>query len=470
MNRINISLKKWVIFTVVLAFAACTQYKNLDKVPATDVKSVVREEYTDASDTTSIASIPWKTYFPDENLQTLISDGLKNNYSMQTALKQIEIAQATLNMSRASYLPTVNAAAQITHTRTSDGSNGVDVFGYYSNVNSLGVSLSWEADLWGKLSNQNKSKYALYLNTVENRKLIQTTLISNIATYYYTLESLDEQLRITEETINILKESAKTMMALKEAGQTTQAAVEQSNALVYSTQISVYSLKSEIQKAENALCVLTGQKPGSITRTSLAQQTVPATMNGNIAVGQLANRPDVKQAELSLQSTYALTKAAKAALYPSLSISSLSVGFSAGSFADFFSPAHLAAQLIGGLTQPIWANGQLKANLKIAQAQQDEALLAFSNTMLTAGQEVSDILYTYHSSVDKNAWREKQINALTKAVDYTQELLKAGNATYTEVLTAQQSLLSAKLSKVSDKLEQLTQSVNLYRALGGGVN
>ena len=192
-------------------------------------------------------------------------------------------------------------------------------------------------------------------------------------------------------------------------------------------------------------------------------------MNGNVSLRTLANRPDVKQAELSLQSAYALTDAAKAAFYPSFSISTLSVGFAAGGFSKFFSPASLAAEIIAGITQPIFSRGQLKGNLKITKAQQDEALLTFSNTLLVAGQEVSDILYSYKSLVNKNEWRDKQLESLTKSVDYTQELLKAGEANYTEVLSAQKDLLSAQLSKVNDKLDQLTQSVNLYKALGGGV-
>ena len=192
-------------------------------------------------------------------------------------------------------------------------------------------------------------------------------------------------------------------------------------------------------------------------------------MNSGISLNALANRPDVKQAELSLQSAYALTDAAKAAFYPSFSISTLSVGLAAGGFSSFFKPENLAAEIIGALAQPIFMKGQLKANLKITQAQRDEALLTFSNTLLVAGQEVSDILYTYKALTSKNEWRDKQLESLTKSADYTQQLLRAGEATYTEVLNAQKDLLAAQLSKTNDKLDQLTQSVNLYKALGGGV-
>jgi len=458
-----------MVMIIAVGFMSCRNYKELSKVPQPDTKNMVRDAVENSTDTTSMATIPWKSYFPDARLQTLIAEGLDHGYNMQVAMTRIQQAEAGLYMSKSALLPSVGAAARIDHTRFSSGSRGTDVFGYFSNVNSLGITASWEADLWGKLNSQTKSKYAAYLNTLEYKKLIQTTLISTIAKSYYNLMALDEQLRTTKETIVLLQKSTETLQALKDAGQITAAGVEQSKALLYSTQLSVFDLESRMRQQENAICVLIGRAPGAIDRGSINDQIIPSTMNGNVSVRTLANRPDVKQAELSLQSAYALTDAAKAAFYPSFSISTLSLGFVAGGVSGFFSPANLAAEIIGGLTQPIFMKGQLKGNLKITKAQQEEALLTFSNTLLVAGQEVSDILYSYKSLVNKNEWRDKQVESLIKSVDYTQELLKAGEANYTEVLSAQQNLLSAQLSKVNDKLDQLTQSVSLYKALGGGV-
>ena len=458
-----------MVMIIAVGFVSCRNYKELTKVPQPDTKNMVRDVAENSTDTTSLATIPWKSYFPDARLQTLIAEGLDHGYNMQVAMTRIQQAEAGLYMSKSALLPSVGAAARVDYTRMSSGSRGTDVFGYTSNINSLGLTASWEADLWGKLNSQTKSKYAAYLNTLEYKKLIQTTLISTIAKSYYSLMALDEQLRTTKETIVLLQKSTETLQALKDAGQITAAGVEQSKALLYSTQLSVYDLESRIRQQENAICVLIGRVPSAIERGSINDQMIPATMNGNVSVRTLANRPDVKQAELSLQSAYALTDAAKAAFYPSFSISTLSLGFAAGGVSNFFSPANLAAEIIAGITQPIFSKGQLKGNLKISKAQQDEALLTFSNTLLVAGQEVSDVLYSYKSLVNKNEWRDKQVESLIKSVDYTQELLKAGEANYTEVLSAQQNLLSAQLSKVNDKLDQLTQSVSLYKALGGGV-
>ena len=465
----KISIRILMVMIIAVGFVSCRNYKELAKVPQPDTKNLVRDAVENSTDTTSLATIPWKSYFPDAKLQTLIGEGLKNGYNMKVALTRIQQAEAGLYMSKSAFLPSVGAAGRVDYTRLSSGKRGTDVFGYSSNINSLGITASWEADLWGKLNSQTKSKYAAYLNTLEYKKLIQTTLISSIAKSYYSLMAFDEQLRTTKETIVLLQKSTETLQALKDAGQITAAGVEQSKALLYSTQLSVFDLESKIRQQENAICVLIGRAPGAVDRSYINDQIIPSTMNGNISVRTLANRPDVKQAELSLQSAYALTDAAKAAFYPTLSINTLSVGFAAGGVTNFFSPANLAAEIVAGLTQPIFAKGQLKGNLKISKAQQDEALLTFSNTLLVAGQEVSDILFSYKSSVSKNEWRDKQVESLVKSVDYTQELLKAGEANYTEVLSAQQNLLSAQLSKVNDKLDQLTQSVSLYKALGGGV-
>jgi NodT family efflux transporter outer membrane factor (OMF) lipoprotein len=327
---------------------------------------------------------------------------------------------------------------------------------------------SWEVDLWGKLASKSRAQYANYLNSFEYKNLVQTELIGNIAKAYYNLQSFDRQLQITKETIVLLHESAETIAALKEAGQQNAAAVEQSNALLYSTQLLVPALESQIREAENAICLLLGRKPGPIERTSIREQTVNTNLRIGVPVQLLSRRPDVKQTELTLLSAYATADAARANFYPSLTITSASFGLAAGGFSDFFKPENLAANIVAGLTQPIFNRHQLKGNLKIAEAQQEEALLNFRNAVLRAGQEVSNILYGYESSLKKNEFRERQIVSLTNAVDYSKDLLIAGEAIYTEVLSAQQNLLSAQLNQVNDKLEQLIYSVNLYKALGGG--
>lgn len=467
--------KKHIKRTVLLGFIASIglsscQVVNKYKAPEVDAQDLYGENYN-TTDTTSVANLTWREYFQDPDLQSLIEEGLANNFDLQIAYTRIKQAEANLSMARAAYFPSVSLVGNFNQNRLSNGVDGRKSLGYHNETYQLGVAASWELDVWGKLNRQSRSSYAQFLSSQAYRDLIQTSLIANIATSYYTLLAYDKQLAITEQTVKVLQESAETMQALKDAGQLTGAAVEQSKALVYSTQVSIPTLKMQIQQTENSLSVLLGRKPGSIERSSLEIQSLPPTLDYGVPTQMLALRPDVRQAELSFRSAFELTNAAQASFYPTISITSATIGYQgANTLAQFFRPENLFANIIGGLTQPLFAKKQLIGQLKVAKAQQEEALLTFEKTVLSAGSEVSQILYTYQESMSKNATRNKQIASLGTAVYFTQELLKAGEANYTEVLTAEQNLLSAQLGQVSDKLEQLQAAVNLYKALGGGTN
>jgi outer membrane protein TolC len=221
---------------------------------------------------------------------------------------------------------------------------------------------------------------------------------------------------------------------------------------------------------ENAICIILGRKPGAIERSSFALQNATVNLNIGIPAQMLANRPDVNQAELEFRSAFELTNAARASFYPNITLNSGMLGYSTvNGLSNFFKPENIFASIIGGITQPLFARKQLTTQLKIAKADQQIALINFEQTVLAAGQEVSDILYSYDATVKKENERNKQVAALKNAVEYTDELLKAGEATYLEVLTAQQTLLQAQLNQVSDKLQQLQATSDLYRALGGGI-
>jgi outer membrane protein TolC len=234
------------------------------------------------------------------------------------------------------------------------------------------------------------------------------------------------------------------------------------------------SLEQQVRQEENAICVLLGRKPGPIDRSVLDQQdSTIGFLRDGVPVSALSHRPDVRQAELAVEAAYATTDAARAALYPTLAITSggastTFVGF-VGAFGDFFNPANLMASLTASLTEPVFDRGALNADVRIAEGAQEESLLAFRQSVLAAGEEVSDILYGYGQSLRKDEFRQKQIASLEKAVEATDLLLTAGEVDYIEVLTAQQGLLAARLSQVDDRLERLTYTVDLYQALGGGV-
>lgn len=457
------------IIVLLLGLSSC-QVMNRYQTPEIETSDLYRNDISDSfsADTTTIADIPWREFFNDRYLVGLIEEGLENNADLQVAVTVIRQAEASLNMARSAYFPTVALTGQVTNTTTSDANK---TLGYNSQNVSLGIAASWELDVWGKLNRQSRSRYALFLQSHSYRNLIQSSLIANIATSYYSLLALDEQLRITTETVNLLEENVETMMALKESWMqnVNEAAVEQSRALMLKTKLSIYDLESAIRQLENGISVMLGREPGTIERSSFDAQRVPARLETGVPAQLLARRPDVMQAELDFRSAFELTNAAQASFYPSITLNAGSmIGFASSGFSHFFSSENLLANVIGGITQPIFNRRQLKGNLKIAKAQQEAALITFRNTLLRAGQEVSDILYSYESSVRKNSVRQEQVNSSQNAVEYTKELLIANEANYIEVLTAEQNYLSAQLGEVTDKLEQLQYSVNLYRALGGG--
>jgi NodT family efflux transporter outer membrane factor (OMF) lipoprotein len=448
---------------IILAFgfSSCA---ILNRYQSPEIKT--ENLYRDNVSSDTIADIPWKAYFTDSNLISLIEEGLQHNADLQVAVLNIRQAEAQLNMARAAYFPNISLAGQVTNLTTSDANRA---FSHNSNEVSLGIVASWELEVWGKLTSQKKSQYARFLKSHACKNMIQSSLIANIATSYYSLLALDEQLLITKETVGLLEENVVTMEALKTAGRQNAAAVEQSKSLMLSTKLSIYDLENSIRQMENAICMLLGREPGAISRTTFDAQTVPEQLQAGVPAQLLSRRPDVRLAELDFRSAFELTNVARANFYPSVTLNSGSmIGVAASGFTDFFSIGNLIANVVGGLTQPLFNRGQLKGNLKIAQAQQEIALVTFKNTVLKAGQEVSDILFSYQSSVKKNAVRQEQIQSTQKAVEYTQALLTADEANYTEVLTAGQNHLSAQLNRVSDKLEQMQCAVNLYRALGGG--
>ena len=446
----------------IALFASCVTTKYVQP-QITDNKL-----YRDAAvqDSTTIADIPWKEYFKDANLQNLINEGLQNNYDIQIASARIKQTEASLHAAKLAYLPSLSAGTGATFSKL----NPVQSSGLltHSNIYQLEVTTSWEADIWGKISSAKKAALASYLQSDAYKRVVQTSLIANIANNYYALLTYDKQLEITKSTIKLLEENVKTMEDLKEANIVTQAAVEQNKALLYSTQLSIPDLENNIKSLENSICYLLGREPGPIVRSLMDEQSVPTQLDYGIPAQLLSKRPDVMMEEYAFRAAFEKTNVAKASLYPSLTLSG-SAGYSTlNTLMQFFDYSNLFASIAGSITQPIFNQGRLKSQLKISQAQQEEALLNFKSTVLNAGNEVSNALYAYNRAKSKDHDRGLQVEALQKSVDMTKELLTYSDANYTEVLTAEQNLLSAKLSQVNDKLQQLQAAINLYKALGGG--
>ena len=387
--------------------------------------------------------------FSDTLLQALIQEGINNNLDLKVAVARIKSAAANARQSRLALLPAVDANA--TGTLQSVPSTQ---FGF-PEAYQLYISSSWEADIWGKLTSAKRASLALLLQSEAYKRAVQTQLVADIAINYYSLMAFDAQLQVTERTVDNRKKEVETMKALKESDVVTGAAVVQSAANRYSVEITIPDLKQNIRETENTLSILLGRNPDTVFRSTLEQQTIITNLATGVPAQLLANRPDVQQAEYQLRNSFELVNVARTYFYPSLTITA-SGGLSATSLSQLFNPVNFFANITGGLLQPVFEKGINKQRLAVALANQEENLNTFKKTILIAGQEVSNALYSYHAAVEKQSLRLQQIDNLQKSVDYTKQLLEYSSATnYTDVLTSEQSLLAAQLSSINDKLQQL---------------
>jgi NodT family efflux transporter outer membrane factor (OMF) lipoprotein len=299
-----------------------------------------------------------------------------------------------------------------------------------------------------------------------NRRGVQTRLIATIANSYYTLLMLDSQLAISRTTAANWKENVRIMRAMMDAGMTNKASISQTEANSFAIEASLFDLERQIRDVENSLTQLLGSHPRTIERSTLDEQTSREDFKVGVPAQLLVNRPDVRIAELNLAIAHHTTNLARAAFYPTIKLGG-TLGWQ-GSGASLANPGEFILSLVGSLVQPIFNAGANRAQLKIAKSQQEQAKLAFVQTLLVAGTEVNSALIQFQTAQSKTDIRKQQILSLESAVESTQLLMRHGDATYLEVLTAQQNLLSAQLKQISDRFEGIQGIVNLYQALGGG--
>ena len=332
---------------------------------------------------------------------------------------------------------------------------------------SIPVTASWEIDVFGKLRNAKRQSKALYAQSLDYKQAVRTQVIAGVANTYYTLLMLDAQLEISEQTRLSWKETVDATRALMNAGLTDEAAVSQMEAAYYSVSTSVLDLKEQINRVENSMSLLLAEPPHTVERGKLDSQNIPVGFSTGIPVLLLSNRPDVRAAERSLEQAFYATNQARSAFYPSITLSG-SAGWTNSAGGMIVNPGKFLASAVGSLTQPLFARGQLTGQLKIAKAQQEEASLAFQQTLLRAGSEVNDALKQYQTAREKSELYEKQVASLQTAYRSTSLLMRHGTTTYLEVLTAQQSLLTARLTQVANRTTEIQGMISLYQALGGG--
>lgn len=449
-----------------LALTSCKSLYGTYQRPNVNTKGIVRDSLsmTDTlvvTDTTSFGNMPWRSVFTDPQLQMHIERALTNNVDLLNAALNVKMAEAQLRAARLSFLPSFTFAPQGT-IASWDGGKAISTY-------QLPIAASWNVDLFGNLLSQKRAAQVALLATKDYQTLVKTNIISGVANMYYTLLMLDKQLEIVNNMHELTKETWDKMKVLKDLGRGIRSTgVQSAEANYYAVEAKKTDLVRQIRETENALSLLMGQPAQSISRGRLENQALPTNLSTGIGIRLLANRPDVHAAEMQLAECFYGIETARSRFYPSLTIAPTGM-FTNSAGAAIINPGKWMLSAVGSLVQPIFQKRKIIAGLRVAEAQYEKAYNTWQNSILKAGNEVSNALVLYHSSDEKSKIEAKQIQTLQQNVEDTKLLLSQSSSTYLEVITAQQTLLNAQMAKITDDFHKMQAVVNLYQALGGGV-
>lgn len=467
-------MKKYINgLLLLLLLSACKVSKDI-KAPKPALPDSFRNAILTA-DTLSVADMQWKSFFKDAVLQGLIDSAIERNYNMQIAVKNIEASQLLFKQVKWNYIPQVDANITASTDRPSDNSlTGLSLSSYNIKTKhiedySANLSLSWEADIWGKIRNQSKAALATYLQTVEAKKAIQTNIVATVSQGYYNLLMLDAQLAIAQKNVRLNDSTLRIIRFQYDAGQVTSLAVEQAQAQQLTAARLIPEFEQNITIQENALRILTGDLPGGITRNAnLDDVQLPDNLSAGILSNMVSRRPDVRSAELALTIDNANVGITKAAMYPALRITA-SGGVNSFMANNWFNiPASLFGIVSGSLLQPLFDHKELSTQYKVAEVKREKTVLQFRQSVLNAVGEVSDALVKIEKLKQQQAIVQNQVNILNKATANANLLFKNGMATYLEVITAQSNVLQSQLELATIKRDELSAVSDLYRSLGGG--
>jgi outer membrane protein, multidrug efflux system len=467
------SIKRYHIIIVLAATFAvsCNVSKEYQRP---EVELPKQFTATPFSDTSSIADIGWKEFFTDKNLQTLIESGISNNHDLLIAAKRIDIAQQQLKQARLLQLPELDLQISAQYNRPSNNSlNGLSIKNFLGkshveNYTAL-ASISWEADIWGKLRAQKETVAAQYLQSYEGAKAVQTGIVAGIAEGYFNLLMLDRQLEIAKKTLLLTDSFLSATKLLKDAGLANALAVQQAEAQKQSTLLLIPQLEESIGVQENALQLLTGQLPGNIRRTASIEDIPLANqLNTGIPAAIVSRRPDVRSNELALQIANAQTGIAQANMYPALNLTA-GAGLESFKASNWFNvPNALFGLAAGTIAQPVFRRRELKTAYEVAKLEREQAVIRFRQSVLRAVTEVSNALVQVQKAKEQEQIATAQVAALQSAISNAHLLFKSDLATYLEVITAQSNALSAELNLTAIHGRQWAHMIELYRALGGG--
>ncbi len=439
-----------LVFAGLLLLPGCNLYKKYESNVA--VQDNLMGEVINAQDTVSIGDMNWRDVFKDPLLQQLIETALVNNTDMRTAQLSIEQAQNEVMSAKWGYAPTLSFAPDVTYNYQGGASS-------YSVQ--VPVRASWQLGIFGQTRSNIRSAKAKLAYDEDYRQSVQVDLAANVANLYYNLVMLDRQLEISEATEKLYEESYNTTQALFQAGIYNSPAVYEMQASLEALRADIVDLRYNIAVTEASLCRLLAEPPHHIERSTFDKFEMPEQIHLGLPIRLLDARPDVRMAERNMEIAYYSTQQARQSFYPSLSIDGLF------GMAGSFNALGLIAQAVGTLAQPVFQGGQLTAQLRNAKANQEKARLQFVQTLYDAGNEVYQYKKAIETAEGKAGHIDIRVNALQEAFTATSELMNHGSTTYLEVLTAQESLLSAQLTQVQNQYEMIQALINLYTALGG---
>ena len=452
-----------ILWMAALSLVGCSTIKSLHseyKSQATVPADVFGNDLNMTTDSTSLAELSWREFFTDPLLQRLIDTALVRNTDLNSARIAIQQSEAALTAAKQAFFPTVVFAP----------SGSISSFGSSKAVKTYNVPLqvNWDIDAFGSIKSNKRKSEMLLMQATTAEQAVMANIISAVAQQYCTLLLLDQQLEILMSTDSLWNISLETQKILWENGKSYSTAVNQMESSYLNVKTSIVDTRRNIRQVENAICRLLAITPQHIERSHLGNYALPKNFATGVPAMLLQNRPDVKLADYAMAEAYYDTQAARAAFFPSISLQGL-----AGWTNDagvIVNPGKILLNAVASLTQPIYAQGKLKANLKISQLEQEKLMNQYVQTVIDAGNQVNEALADCQAAIEKQGYYHRQVQVLKDAYRGTHELMDNGKAIYLEVLTAQETLLNAQLNEAVNMYNGAQGIIALYIALGGATH
>jgi multidrug efflux system outer membrane protein len=460
-------------FAAALALAGCTVGPNYNRPALTVPENFRAPDPAPAPQAASLADLKWFEVFQDPELQKLIRSSLEYNYDLRDAVARVAEARANLGITRSSQFPNFGASGAAQINRLSrDGTTPLPETFLPSQDRNFGAAalqlLSFEVDIWGRLRRATEAARASLLGAEENRKAVVTTLVSDVATAYFTLGELDYTMAISKRTLESREQSLELPKSRQRGGVATRLDLRQAEQLVFTADETIPAIALQIEQTENRMTLLIGEPPHSITRgREFTNQSMPPEVPAGLPSALLERRPDIRAAEQGLIAANAEIGVARAAYFPQISLTG-SLGGQSTQLTSLFSGPHSSWNLVPQVTQPIFTAGRLKNSVKFAQADKERFLIQYEKTIQTAFTEVSDALIAHRRVHESRLKQEQLVDALQDRLQLAYARYRGGVDTQLNALDADRDLFQAQLDLAQIKLNELLAVVHLYKALGGG--